>query len=115
MAHIDYLYFADDPAIVKTVLTLLMTLTQHQKHCFPLGRDLAQDIHAQCGDIDQVSFCYQFWSVARYSNFSMFIPGFMLHQKFEICDREGQFQVKSRNSFHLKFVNAGMSGVRNWR
>ena len=47
-------YKKDDSSASKALLVLLLSLTSQVKNSSALVRDLAQDIHSQLGDIDQV-------------------------------------------------------------
>ena len=48
--------FSDDVTLCKHLLTSLLSMTQRLRSSMHLLRDLAQDIHSQLGDIDQVFF-----------------------------------------------------------
>ena len=50
------LYFSDDINLCKHLLSSLLSMTQRLRSSMHLLRDLAQDIHSQLGDIDQVGF-----------------------------------------------------------
>ena len=72
-------YFSDDINLCKHLLTSLLSMTQRLRSSMHLLRDLAQDIHSQLGDIDQVGF-YVYFLVSRV----------MLTDNFAYLSRETQ-------------------------
>ena len=46
---------ADDPSVVRSLLSLLFRLTVQEKSVLVLLNELCRDVHTQLGDIDQVT------------------------------------------------------------
>ena len=53
--YLSVFRIADDPSVVRSLLSLLFRLTVQEKSVLVLLNELCRDVHTQLGDIDQVT------------------------------------------------------------